>query len=345
MQSNSDNSLHNSNSNSNSHRNKKIDTQREFDQDQNLNGSEMHLREYYENEDKGKIMISDSGNLAEFNEYRGESAGQKRGMGEEKEGGDGEREEVNPPNEISTGPKDNKIDDENNTNFEDLEREEMENEFELVKSLNELKEQNKKLKAVNNYQKIKIESLEGELDKALNKIKLLEIEDEENKGNNKGEKGDKTLINKNAKYLNQINSLNLQIDKYKSLIQEKKSEYAILLEKFNDLHKKFNQSQINDKKRAQELLSKDKQIAKLLEEIDRKNVSIVSSAAQQMKDKENEKLAMENKRLEKQKNELYAAFKKSLKLCSILKRQKVHLENARMLAFTEEEFKNLIEGK
>ena len=32
-----------------------------------------------------------------------------------------------------------------------------------------------------------------------------------------------------------------------------------------------------------------------------------------------------------------------LQLCSILKKQKVHLENARLLAFTEEEFKNLME--
>ena len=48
---------------------------------------------------------------------------------------------------------------------------------------------------------------------------------------------------------------------------------------------------------------------------------------------------MEKKKLEKQKNDLYAAFKKSLKLCSILKKQKVHLENARLLAFTEEELR------
>ena len=52
----------------------------------------------------------------------------------------------------------------------------MENEFELVKSLNELKEQNKKLKAMNNYQKIKIESLENELQKLTNKNKINEIE-------------------------------------------------------------------------------------------------------------------------------------------------------------------------
>jgi len=225
-----------------------------------------------------------------------------------------------------------------------LEREEMENEFELVKSLNELKEQNKKLKAMNNYQKIKIESLENELQKLTNKNKINEIELNEfrAKTGNKNNQNSKDN-NSNAVFINQIYNLNTQLEKYKNLLNDKKSEYKVLLDKYNDIQKKYNQLFINDKKRNQELINKDKQIIKLLDDLDKKNVSIVSNTAQQIKDKENEKLIQENKKLEKQKNDLYAAFKKSLKLCSILKKQKVHLENARLLSFTEEEFKNLME--
>lgn len=223
----------------------------------------------------------------------------------------------------------------------DLEREEMENDYELVKSLNNLKERNKKLDSVNKYQKIKIESLESELEKAMAQLKIkdAEIEDLKNSSNNQG----KSAQNKTATYVAQINNLNLQIDKYKTLLNDKKNEYNTLLEKFNEIHKKYDQNIVQEKKVKQELITKDKQIAKLIEELDKKNVVITSSAATQIKEKENERLLQENKKLEKQKNEIYAAFKKSLKLCSILKRQKVHLENARLLAFTEDEFKNLLE--
>ena len=230
----------------------------------------------------------------------------------------------------------------NNENGDiDLEREEMENDYELMKSLNDLKEKNKKLEATTKYQKAKITTLESELEKAITQLKLkdAEIEDLKSKDTSQG----KSAQNRTASYVAQINNLNLQIDKFKSLINEKKNEYNTLLEKYNELHKKLDQSLIYEKKVKQEIISKDKQITKLIDELDKKNVVITSSAASQMKDKEIEKLVNENKKLEKQKNEIYAAFKKALKLCSILKREKIHLENARLLAFTEEEFKNLLE--
>ena len=247
-------------------------------------------------------------------------------------------------NELKNNENLNNLKDNNDNDNDSLEREEMENEFELVKSLNELKEKNKKLEAMNNYQKIKIESLENELEKANNKLKLTELELNELKsGGGNNSSNNKASTSSNTAYINQIYNLNSQLDKYKNLVNDKKSEYKLLLDKYNDIQKKYNQLFVNDKKRNQELINKDKQIVKLLDDLDKKNVSIVSTTAQQIKDKENEKLIQENKKLEKQKNDLYAAFKKSLKLCSILKKQKVHLENARLLAFTEEEFKNLME--
>ena len=313
--------------------------------------NEVKFQEYYENEGgEEKLMMTDGKNIANFQEImdeniikniiknKNEQTGKSENLDDNKLNiGDGKE------NELKNNENMNENNDDNNDN-DSLEREEMENEFELVKSLNELKEKNKKLEAMNNYQKIKIETLESELEKANNKLKLNEIELNELKaGGGNSQSNYKTSTNANTAYINQIYNLNSQLDKYKNLLNDKKSEYKLLLDKYNDIQKKYNQLFVNDKKRNQELVNKDKQILKLLDDLDKKNVSIVSTTAQQMKDKENEKLIQENKKLEKQKNDLYAAFKKSLKLCSILKKQKVHLENARLLAFTEEEFKNLME--
>jgi len=236
--------------------------------------------------------------------------------------------------------KHNSNQDEYNYNDEDdPEREEMENEFQYVKSLNEVKDKNKKIEALNKYQSSKIESLQNELEKALNELKTKDLEIESLKS------AGKTPSQENRKTLNQINALNVQLDKYKNLISDKKNEINGLMEKINEQQKIIDQHSITDRKHKQEISNKDKQIARLIEEVDKLNSNNINpkNQANNLSSKDIERLTNENKKLEKQKNEIYTAFKKSLKLCSILKRQKVHLENARLLAFTEEEFKQILE--
>eukprot|EP01016_Furgasonia_blochmanni_P039526 TRINITY_DN4926_c0_g2_i4.p2 TRINITY_DN4926_c0_g2~~TRINITY_DN4926_c0_g2_i4.p2 ORF type:complete len:100 (-),score=24.62 TRINITY_DN4926_c0_g2_i4:438-737(-) len=89
-------------------------------------------------------------------------------------------------------------------------------------------------------------------------------------------------------------------------------------------------------------------INRLQEELDKFKIEVKQSKLSNHEKNEdvkkvNEKLIQENKKLERQRNELLQAFKKQLKLIDILKRQKTHLEAAKMLAFSEEEFMKAFE--
>ena len=54
--------------------------------------------------------------------------------------------------------------------------------------------------------------------------------------------------------------------------------------------------------------------------------------------KSNEKFLMENKKLERQKNEILNGIKKQFKLIENLKKQKMHLESLPNLNFSEADF-------
>ena len=48
-------------------------------------------------------------------------------------------------------------------------------------------------------------------------------------------------------------------------------------------------------------------------------------------------------KLKQQQNDLLSAFKKQFKLIDILKKQKMHIEAARLLNFSEEQFQKTME--
>lgn len=88
--------------------------------------------------------------------------------------------------------------------------------------------------------------------------------------------------------------------------------------------------------------AKDAQHKRALESITRLKAQLAESQTSTPRGGEArgrvEELEAQVKALEKQRGELLTAFRKQMKLIDVLKRQKIHLEAARMLAFTEEEF-------
>ncbi len=102
------------------------------------------------------------------------------------------------------------------------------------------------------------------------------------------------------------------------------------------------------KTRKAEQDSKDAKLNRALEEIDRLKAQLKSDEINYRETldaskQEKERLVSENRRLSKHRTDLVNAFKKQMKLIDVLKRQKLHLEAAKMLSFTEEEFSKTLE--
>ncbi|XP_015666474.1 testis-expressed protein 9 [Protobothrops mucrosquamatus] len=139
-----------------------------------------------------------------------------------------------------------------------------------------------------------------------------------------------------------------QVEKYKLLSEEANRKSESLQQKLSMLEKELENLKRAQKQAAATQGTTDIRLNRALEEAEKYKMEL-NKLKQSNKDvvnqehKKLEELKIENKRLEKQKEELVAGFKKQLKLTDILKRQKMHIESAKMLSFTEEEFMKALE--
>ncbi|XP_007443835.3 testis-expressed protein 9, partial [Python bivittatus] len=139
-----------------------------------------------------------------------------------------------------------------------------------------------------------------------------------------------------------------QVEKYKMLSEEASRKSEGLQQKLSLLEKELENLKRAQKQAAATQSTTDIRLNRALEEAEKYKMEL-NKLKQSNKDvvnqehKKLEELKIENKRLEKQKEELVAGFKKQLKLIDILKRQKMHIESAKMLSFTEEEFVKALE--
>jgi len=139
-----------------------------------------------------------------------------------------------------------------------------------------------------------------------------------------------------------------QIDKYKKLAEDNKGKADSLDSQLVSLRKDTEAMKRSQKQQASSQSATEVRLNRALEEVDKLKSQLQKSKSQSkdVTDQEKKKvdqLQAENKRLEKQKQELLTGFKKQLKLIDVLKRQKLHMEAARLLAFTEEEFMKALE--
>ncbi|CAH3103780.1 unnamed protein product [Pocillopora meandrina] len=157
------------------------------------------------------------------------------------------------------------------------------------------------------------------------------------------EKKVKELTEEQGRLQKTNQGLQSQIDKYKKLYDDCKHKNDGLEQQLVSLRKDLDSIQREQKQSASNKNVTEVRLNRALEEAEKYKTAL-QKAKSQSKDsgeqdrKRIDQLLAENKRLEKQKNELMAGFKKQMKLIDVLKRQKMHIEAAKLLQFSEEEF-------
>jgi len=210
-------------------------------------------------------------------------------------------------------------------------------EIQRIKQFDQLKEENEENERTIQIQKAKIETLVAEVEKMAHNLRLKEsyIEELESKGKN--------ISEESKKYVNQVTSLMEKLEDTKKELSQQTQKLQLKDKEIQNLKKENDNLQRNAKKVEGETSKKDVKINRLQEELDKVKIEIkqqrvmVDDKTDDVK-KQYDKIIQENRKLERQRNELLQAFKKQLKLIDVLKRQKTHLEAAKMLNFTEEEF-------
>jgi len=143
-------------------------------------------------------------------------------------------------------------------------------------------------------------------------------------------------------------SLQQALEKEKQASADKARQAETLERELSLLRRTADDASKREKSGTADQRSKDVRLNRALEELDRTRAQL----KQLREDKdgaghgarlEAQRLAAENTRLRKRQSELILAFKKQAKLIDVLKRQKLHVEAATLLSFTEDEFSKTLE--
>lgn len=158
----------------------------------------------------------------------------------------------------------------------------------------------------------------------------------------------KELEEERVKQLRISNAHQTQMEKFKKQ-NEELSQKLTQSELQASALRKENDSMKKDLKKSQlEQGQLEVKMNRHVEEIDKLKVELSKQLLGKKDTSDQEKskvehLSAENKRLQKQKQELIQAFRKQMKLIDVLKRQKMHLEAAKVLQFAEQEFLSALE--
>ncbi|CAE7853220.1 Tex9 [Symbiodinium sp. KB8] len=181
-----------------------------------------------------------------------------------------------------------------------------------------------------------------ELDRALSELSQRETEAQEARQESK-------QASEEAKRLQKTNaSLEQSQEKLKKQLATLETKAKDLEVERSELTKERDQLDLKLRKAEAECSSKEARLNRLMEESDKWKAAAATANVQERDRvasdrKEVDRLTGEVRKLERQRGELINAFKKQMKLIEVLKRQRAHMEAARVLSFTEDEFIRILE--
>lgn len=191
-------------------------------------------------------------------------------------------------------------------------------------------------------QHLRIVALQEELNKTIGELAASNSEAQELRQEAKQAASEHQRLQKHLSNLEQTQDR----DKKKTAELDKKCQET--LRDMGELTKERDQLSVQKRKLEAEVTSKDTRIDRLTEECDRYKTA-AKELGNQDRDRavadrrETDRLQGEVRKLERQRAELVNAFKKQMKLIDVLKRQRAHVEAARVLSFTEDEFIRILE--
>ncbi|EEY58738.1 uncharacterized protein PITG_10868 [Phytophthora infestans T30-4] len=191
------------------------------------------------------------------------------------------------------------------------------------------------------YQKARLRVLQDEADTAIARAEELQTAQAALKVEIENLKAENTVLTKKNQQTQQL------LEKQRELCVAQAEKQRILEGQLASTQARVEETQRAEKLASQQFRSKDVRLNRALEELEKVKTQLQDekkNQGEQMVTKADyDQIVRDNKKLDKQKGELLAAFKKQMKLIDLLKRQRVHMEAAKMLSFTEAEFSKTLE--
>ncbi|KAL4173330.1 hypothetical protein KRP22_008483 [Phytophthora ramorum] len=191
------------------------------------------------------------------------------------------------------------------------------------------------------YQKARLRVLQDEADAAVARTEHLQAAQSSLKAEIENLKAENTALNKKTQQTQQL------LEKQRELSVAQEAKQRILEGQLAAAQTRAEDTQRAEKLASQQFRSKDVRLNRALEELEKVKAQLQDEKknhGEQMINKADyDQVVRDNKKLDKQKGELLAAFKKQMKLIDLLKRQRIHMEAAKMLSFTETEFSKTLE--